>query len=374
MNAERLHAIALTLQKELSSSQALNKFDRLIQALADQVSQPSQPQYQQETSDSLKDLLKTLDVAESNNFSPAWRESLADLGLTDLLGQDLARQVNNVFERNQITPAVAQSELQSLRETLQMFSTAIDQIVSSFNSLGVGREDLEPGECEVGILVPRNFVKNELGTFGDELKELNKIFGVFSELATGSRSGFAIKTISSSELTVFLEAVSAVGACIALGLERVLELYKKLLEVRKKQAELSSLGVEKKNLKGIEEHSNAIMGKGIEEIVSHLISEFHRSADNGRKNELKVELRYALNKISNRIDCGFNFEIRMQAPVQDEADREDEDSDDYELSEKHYKDIAAAAKTLQFLKLEGDSILRLPEEASGKSKEITPGI
>ncbi|AFY30138.1 hypothetical protein [Cyanobium gracile] len=374
MNAERLHAIALTLQKELSSSQTLNKFDRLIQALANQVSQPSQPQYQQETSDSLKDLLKTLDVAESNNFSPAWRESLADLGLTGLLGQDLALQINYVFERNQITPAVAQSELQSLRETLQMFSTAIDQIVSSFYSLGVGREDLEPGECEVGILVPRNFVNNQLGTFGDELKELNKIFGVFSELATGSRPGFAIKTISSSELTVFLEAASAVGACIALGLERILELYKKLLEIRKIQAELSSLGLEKKNLKGIEEHSNAMMGKGIEEIASHLISEFHRSADNGRKNELKVELKYALNKISNRIDCGFNFEIRMQAPVQDEADREGEDSDDYELSEKHYKDIAAAAKTLQFLKLEGDSILHLPEEASGKSKENNPGI
>ena len=192
--------------------------------------------------------MKTLDVAESNNFSPAWREALADLGLTDLLGQNLALQINNVFERNQITPAVAQSELQSLRETLQIFSTAIDQIVSSFHSLGVGREDLEPGECEVGILVPRNFVNNQLGTFGDELKELNKIFGVFLELATGSRPGFAIKTISSSELTVFLEAASAVGACIALGLERVLELYKKLLEIRRIQAELSSLGLEKKNL------------------------------------------------------------------------------------------------------------------------------
>jgi hypothetical protein len=374
MNAERLYAIALSIQRDLEELKITDVFQQLVNALANQVSQPGQPQYQQETSRCLNELYITLGKSEVNSFSPAWRQVLVEIGGDYLLGDNLAARVRDIFNQNQITPAVAHSTLQSVFSELAEFSGAIDRLVASLHVLGIECEDLEPSESEIGVLIPRAFVDNELGDFANELKEINRIFSVFSEISTGSRPGFKIKTISSSELTVFLEAAPVVAACIAHGVERVVELYKKLLEIRKLQAELSKQGVAKKDLKGVEDHAKSVMEKGIELVIKELMREFKSTVEPGRKNELTTELRLALNKLSNRVDCGFNFEVRMQAPDQIEDDNQKEDQAMQELERKCYDDISSAAKNLQFLKLEGDPILHLPEEVQGSSCEDSPKI
>jgi hypothetical protein len=369
MNAERLHAIVLSVQKDLKNGQIIDLFQRLINALANQVSQPAQPQFQQETSISLEGLINALSNSEVNSFSPVWRQTLAEINGEGILGFNLADNIRDILGQNQITPAVAQGELQNLFTTLAEFSGAIDRLVFAFETLGIGAEDLDPSECEVGVLIPRSFVDNELGEFANELKELNRVFGVFAEISTGSRPGFKIKTLSSSELTVFLEAAPVVAACIAHGVERLVELYKKLLEIRKLQSDLANQGVPKKNMTGIEDHAKGVMEKGIEVIIRELMKEFRGTVDSGRKNELTVELKLALNKLSNRIDSGFNIEVRMQAPGDlAEGDKENDETE-RKLVIKHYKDISSVAKNLQFLKLEGDPILHLPEEDKGKSED-----
>lgn len=374
MNAERLYAIALSIQKDLEEFKITDVFQQLVNALANQVSQPAQPQYQQETSRCLNELYMTLGKSEVNSFSPAWRQTLVEIGGDYLLGNNLAATVRDIFKQNQITPAVALSALQSVFSELAEFSGAIERLVASLHVLGIECEDLEPSESEIGVLIPRAFVDNELGDFANELKEINRIFGVFSEISTGSRPGFKIKTISSSELTVFLEAAPVVAACIAHGVERVVELYKKLLEIRKLQAELSKQGVAKKDLKGVEDHAKSVMEKGIEIVIKELMKEFKSTVEPGRKNELTIELRLALNKLSNRVDSGFNFEVRMQAPDEIEGDDQKDDQAMQELDRKHYDDISSAAKNLQFLKLEGDPILHLPEEVQGSSCDDSPKI
>ena len=81
-------------------------------------------------------------------------------------------------------------------------------------------------------MVPRAVVRNRLDLFARELVVLEKIFGVLSELATGSRPSFQIRTFSSSELTIVFASMPAVAAAIALAVERVITTYKRLLEIR----------------------------------------------------------------------------------------------------------------------------------------------
>ena len=372
MNVERLYAISLSIQKDLVEYKITDFFKQLVNALANQVNQPAQPQYQQETSRCLNELCIALGKSEVNSFSPAWRQTLVETGGDYLLGGNLAERIKDIFKKNQITPAVALSNLQSVLSELAEFSGAIEKLIASLHVLGIESEDLGPSESEIGILIPRDFVDNELGDFAKELKEINQIFGVFSEISTGSRPGFKIKTISSSELTVFLEAAPVVAACIAHGVERIVELYKKLLEIRKLQAELSNQGVPKKDLKGVEDHAKSVMKKGIEIVIMELMKEFKSTDETGRQNELIIELRLALNKLSNRVDSGFNFEVRMQAPDDIDDGDQKEDQAMQEMDKKFYDDISSAAKNLQFLKLEGDPILHLPEEAQGGSGDDTP--
>jgi hypothetical protein len=367
MNAERIHSIASAVQADLLKSAVLSNLQQLISALSNQVGQPTQPQYQQQTSQFLVALLDGLKSADLNGFSPTWRQALQELGAFQVMGNTLAGRVEEIFARNQITPSVAQQELQTLLNELQAVSTAFDQLLTGFRVLKVGKEDLAPGECELGVLVPRTFVDNRLDRFAEELEELDHIFGVFAELSTGSRPSFAIKTISSTDLSIFLEVGAVVGACVATAVERIIAQYKTLLEVRKLQGELVKQGLDKKNLEGIEAHANGIMDSGIDKLVKDLMSEFKGKVDAGRKNELSVELKYSLKKVANRIDRGFNIEVRMQEPLQPTEPDEQVVAEVRALAQSHEK-IRAATETLQFLKLEGEPILRLAEGKNEKPK------
>lgn len=366
MNAERLHAVAADLKADLEGSNEVGILQRLVSALQNLVNQPTQTQYQQEISSTLKELEVASKASRFNDFSPSWRQTADELGATDLLGAALVKKVSEVFQQNQITPSVALAEMQELLQRLTTFAAAIDQVLASFRTLKVGREELAPGECELGVLIPRLFVENLLDRFSQELDELNRIFGVFEELATGSRPSFAIRTISSSELMVYLEVAAIVGACIATAIESIIELYKKLLEIRKLQGELVKQGVEKKSLKGLEEHANGIMESGIDAVVKELINEF-KSPDAGRKNELSIELKYSLKKIANRVDRGFNFEIRMQEP-EPAGDGIEESPENLALTAS-FERVKEAAPALQFLKLDGPPILSLSESRPDQRTE-----
>ncbi|WP_243322213.1 hypothetical protein [Geothrix sp. SG200] len=368
MNVERLHAIAAALQADLSTTSTLPLLQQLISSLSNQINQPNQPQFQQQTSQFLEQLTSALRNAKVNKFSPTWIQVMQEIGAANIVGLRLEQEISNIFNRNQITPSVAQQELQELFNQLQAVSSGVDQFLSGVKTLKIGSETLEPGDCELGVLIPRSFVDNRLDHFAEELEELNRIFGVFSELSTGSRPGFEIKTISSTDLTVYLEATAVVGACVATAIERIIALYKSLLEIRKLQSELVKQGLEKENLKGIEKHANGMMANGIDELIKDLLAEYMPNGDQGRANELSIELKLVLNKMADRIDRGFNVEVRMEKPKKPK-DSDDEDQNHQALLAASYAKIASASDQLQFLKLEGEPLLKLSAKTGTKPKE-----
>jgi len=295
---------------------------------------------------------------------------LDEIDATETIGIRLADRVAEIFSRNQITPSIALQELQQLQAEARSLAESLAGITTSFAKLGIGKEDLEAGECELGVLVPRLFVDNLLGNFADELKDIDRILGVFSELTLGSRPGFEIKTISSSDLSVFLQLTPFVAAAVATAIERIVALYKNLLEVRRLQGQLAEQGVSKENLSGLENHANTIMTQGIEKLAKEIIKEHKSNVDPGRKNELSIELRLVLNQIATRIDRGFNIEVRMAEPERASEQDGTSDAETDKLFEQYAK-IQDATKSMQFLRLEGEPILRLTD---GKSKPDNPGI
>ena len=78
-------------------------------------------------------------------------------------------------------------------------------------------------------------------------------------------------------------------------------------------------------------------------------------------------MKYSLKKIANRIDRGFNIEVRMEEPLQPADTDEAATAEVKALSRSHEK-IREASETLQFLKLEGEPILRLAEGRNEKPK------
>jgi len=354
MNAERLHVIAIALKTDFAEIKLQQLLDTLVQSLAAQVSQPNQPQHQTNVSTNLTNLYESLSKSKVNSFTPAWLDIVEEIGGMEFIEKNLSAAVRAIFERNNITPSVAQQELAQISARLKPFLGSINQLCGSMTALNIGHEELEPGECEVGVVIPRVSVSNALNDFGKELVQLNKILSVFSEIATDSRENFQIRNISSSELTVFLETAPEIAACIAIAIERIVTLYKSLLEIKKLKSDLESQGVPKKDMSGVEQHANALMENGIKILVEDLIGQYHKNPDKARKNELKIEAKYALNKLAKRIDQGYGLDVRIEPTIENE---ETENTPDEEI----VNTIIEASKNIQYIKPSGKPILTLPD-------------
>lgn len=355
MNAERLHAIAILLKKEMTSSNIAEKLQTLINTLQMVVNQPV-PHHQQALAENIKIVYSALTNTPIDEFSPAWQQLLTAMGGNELFGNSLKTIIENIFSTNQITPAVALTELQQLHKRLESFKTAIDQLTTSLRQLNIGDETLTPGECEIGMLIPRAAVDNHLTDFADELNELSFILNTFSEIGTGKKDNLNIKTISSTDLTVYLNAAAPFAACLAVAIERIVALYKQLLEIRKLRTDLQKQGVPPEQTAGIEDYANKLMDNGIEKLSLEIVAEFYKEKDEGRKNELSNASRIALNRLANRIDRGYNFEVRTE-PIPAEK----EQNENQEELRKQIQIIQSAAKNMEFIKLEGEPILKLIE-------------
>lgn len=357
MNAERLHALALAIKDDLQATGVVATMQQLRDALQNQVNAPQEPSYQQQVSTALQQLAESLAAASSNAFPPTWEQALEELGIEGLIGQPLAGAVREIFERNQITPSVAHQEIQALTGRLEALATALDQLLAGLSHLGVGSENLETGEAEVGILIPRAVIENELGQLGDEFVQLQRLLGPFLEIATGSRPAVEVRTISSTDFGVFLDIAPEAAAFLAVAVERVVALYKNLLEIRTLRQGLRDQGVPDASLAGVDEHANEHMTAGIAGAVDELVDD-RSGIESGRKHELKTELRSALHAIANRIDKGYDIDVRAEAP-----DESAEDSGATSVDElaRAFRTIANVAPGLRFINRSGEPILSLPE-------------
>ncbi len=335
-----------------SASALVNALRAMIQA--------SNSSTQQNVVSSRDNLRKKLTATPSDSFSPTWREVLREIGGENLFGAKLLARIETAIDQNQMTPAVALSELEQIVTELQQFSEQLERGASAFAHFMIGSEKLAPGECEIGILIPRNAVKNELLDFATELRKLGSILNTFSEVATGKTDELEVRAISTSEFLVFLSANASYAACVAVAIERVVTLYKQLLEIRKLHQEIRKQGVPEAATSGIAEHANTLMADGIEKAAADLVEKFYKGNDGGRKHELVIAVRLRMNEIANRIDKGFNLEVRCE-PFSKQATAEEEKETQTAIAT-----IQAATPYMQFLKLEGQPLLQLPESSDGQ--------
>jgi hypothetical protein len=361
MNAERLNAILSSLNQEMNKNSVVSKMNDVIVNLEAMINNPH-PSYQQNLAKALKTMYSSLSNSVCDSFSPTWRQILNEIGGEELFGDLLRQNIEEIFARNQITPAVALEELKLLYKQLSTFEKALKDGTSGLNHFNIGDETLSPGECEIGVLIPRKVVGNKLLDFAKELEEIGFILNTFSEVVTGNKDDLSIRTISSSDLMVYLNAALPYAACLAVAVERTIALYRQLLEIRKLHDEIHKQGVPENDTIGIEKYANKLIGTGIEKLTNEIVDDYYKAKDAGRKNELKNAIRISLNKLANRIDQGFNIEIRVQPLKQNEQEDKIDDG-----TIKAIEQIQNSSMNLQFLKLEGQPILKLSENLTEKS-------
>ncbi len=356
MNVERLHLIAQELHDDLERSTLVQQLNSLADALQNLATQPGEPSYQQQVTTAREAVGAAATSSAVDDWPAAWRATLEELDVDDLVGSHLTQRVEGAITSNEVTPATASAAVRELSDELASIDKSLNEMLAVFDRFNIAAEDIEIGEAEVAVTIPRGEVSERLVDLGREFEKLNKILGVFVEIETGSREPMRVRTIASSDYGVYLETSVQVGAFIAVSIERLLAGYKTLLEIRGLRQGLADHGLED-DLGAIDERVNTIMDEKIRDYVEEVVASRYGDGDrSGRSNELELELLRSLRMMANRIDHGFNFDVRAPEP-EPETDESDIDAEVRTATQR----IVAAAPNLKYINRTGQAILSLPE-------------
>lgn len=336
---------------------------QLVTHLQDYANQPQNQSIQEQFSQALESIYNKLSSSVTNHFSPAWRETLKELGIFGEFGDELTLLIRNIIEKNQITPATAVKKLQDLSEEVNGTYENLSQINEGLSYFNIGEDELEKDECEVGLIIPRVYVKDNMKSFGKELEELEKALLVFSEVSTGKREPLKIRNISSSELSVFLNYIPEIAACLSFAIERIVQLYKTLLEIKVLRNQLKDKNVPKDSLQSLDKYIEEQIKPELRKLAKETVEKYYKGQEHqeGRANELEIELRTTLHKLANRIDRGLNIEIRTPSL----SDQDEEDNPKKETIEY----IRKLASKIEFLDHDGEPTLFLEDNDKPESKE-----
>jgi hypothetical protein len=310
------------------------------------------------------ELGEALADAPSNGFSPAWRDALEELGIDDLVGEQLRVRIEQIFEQNEITPSVAADEMTPIAERLTELDTSLAQLQASLTFFEIGAEALKPGEFEIGFLIPRERVHNGLEELGKEFIKLTLVLAPLQEISAGPRDELKVRSISSSAFGAFLVASPGLAYLLAKTLESLINSYEKVKGMREGHAKLKESGAQDKLLKEAAKEVSDIITREIKALTKTLLAEAtkEKRIDKDRANELRKYLEVSLNSLANRIDQGYTVEVRTgDLPPPDEDDEAAKETAEQKRTRAIVERVLEAQEKLNFKNDTGESVLQLPE-------------
>jgi len=354
LNAARLREI---VDKLVDANKRL-RIQKLLAAVLSSVtnlaSSPSDSNYQQQYVASL-DALRTALTTLRGEFQPAEIARIEELdGGADYLA-DIVGEIAGWMAENPATPSVVQAKIQELIDRRTAFVTAIEGAATSLQSLGIEIYELEPGQSEIGFLLPRNLFNNEFDGLIKELGAVRRIIRAFSEAATGSVEPIEVKQISTTDPLFTFALNAATIMMIGKAITWALDSWKKVEEIRNLRAQTARLNVpaaakiEATFEEAIKETIRSEISSKLDDLVGAL------KGDDGRKNEQRNDLEWALESILARVERGMIVEIRMlPAPTVESDDPE------LQVEPPETRAMREVAASLVFPPVQGEPILAIP--------------
>lgn len=297
------------LKREITETKYPKHLKGLVNGLKGLAETPARPQSRRQVNAELANLRNILGDSVTDDFSPIWRREIETMGIADLVGGSLLAQIEAVLLTNNRAPEVAAAQMAQIQGAIERFIGAVNGAASSLRYFRIGDEHLDPGDFEVGFVIPRKRVDNGLKGLGEELVALRQILGPFSELAGENRPEVKVRTISSSDFQILVFAAPTVAASVAYALDRLASVYERILHIRLMKRELAESDIPDTVLNPLSSHIEDLVKSEIDAITEALVNKSALS-DEGRLNELRTELRMDLGELAGRLEQGYNIEVR----------------------------------------------------------------
>lgn len=374
MNTGRLHAVLEMVARDYEKNEVLPNLQAVVNALSTSINSPTE-EHASAFRGALDRLYTALSESPTNAAVPSQVDVLKEIGGTDKVGFGLSNEIKHTLDSNKVTPANALSELQAILEVSNQFDEKVRQIIEGFEELKIPYEELDPGEAEIGVLVPWTVIDSNLNGLQKELHQFDKALQTFGELAENNPKSPVIRSVGSSLLQMFIESTPGIVLCVAAAIERLCALYKQILDIKLVRKQLKEKSLPEAAAAILEAHEQEIAEKEIEKIADDLIREFGKNRQEERLNELRTALRTALRFFAAQLDAGVDMEVRSEPPrAKDVAARESSDVKSpkvkkaLEQSKKTVARIKRATAAMRMLKRADTPILMLGPTLPSREK------
>lgn len=315
---------------------------------------------------SLDNLYNTISTVV-DAYDPAELDRMIEIGAGPYFTHAMPDRIRAMIAANPMSPATALEDVRTLSEQRKVYIDRVVETEKGIDSFVPYSRHLSPGESDIGFELPRSMFDNEFKDFISELRTLQRIMRVFSEVETGSVPEIKLGQISSSDPLIFLHAPPVVILSIAGSISWLLREWKKLEEIRKLRAETAKIGqFESSELeeffdKKIQEKLDIAIGTQAEKLLDA------GKLKGTRRAELDSELSWALRALFARVERGMRIEVRVEE-LPEKKDGEEANSAERQLIES----VQKIAKDLHFPRIEAEPILSLPKSAENETPRPRP--
>ena len=318
MEAERLHSVLSAVALDAARFNIPNLLAQVEATFTQSLASPNQA-----TSTAFEAALQALrdypPQSECSRLSPSKQRILEAIGGAHIFG-GLAERVTAILEQNRTTLASTVPALQRLRTEAEKFIQAAQAIRSGFGTLNIREDEAPIDQCEVGIVLPSELVQGNLEGFEKELKKFDRALKTFTELMTGNTASAEIRSIGTGTLDVFVSLDPISAAALLLAVERIVAIYKGVLESRKLHRELKEKEAPAKILDELTKWERTRVLEDLTKLREELIE---RRAINEKKRtdeEFKTLLLNSLKTLADRIDRGADVEVSAPEPTEGEGE------------------------------------------------------
>ena len=318
MQVVELYALSVWVQVQVISPQVVQRYQALQKAL-NQAAQ--QGQQQQSFESQTRTLIDVLTAVPLSQLSAIQLNMLAQLQIADHLGLEGVEKIKDILYRNRLDAATAANQVSEIIAQLNGGIEKTERIRTALEGQ-IDEPDRLPGEASLRIIFTRDASINYLG----DLKDWSNIWFQIVEGITRAHGATQkeFRVIGASTGSMIVELASQPGVVIAsigFAIKWGLEAIDKIMEIRKKAAEIRVLDTEnsKKIAKSLDDEADKIKSDNASKIADQICIKFEINQA-GRKNNIE-HLEPAITKLLNFLDKGG--EVDAWFPPEEEDDEED---------------------------------------------------
>lgn len=309
MDAERLYDVVSQFSAEMKELDVRGKLGAMVQALEQMIGSPNASN-DQAFKAALDTLYVALESAPSNDWVPSKRKLLEAAGLAEITGRGLRNKIERIFTEQGLARQMALELLRTLTGVEKKRLGEADQTIAALQSMGIQAPSIPEGEAEVAFILPNSIDTATISTVEKELNHIDKLLRLLAEVYGEPVGSARVLSLNKGSLEVFVVA----GYLVAKGLlelvDRVLNIWQRVIELKKHQRENERLNVPANIREQIEQYINSHMSDGAAELAEQIIA---RSPvqDQGRKNELRNQLVFEIKVLARHIDMGARVEVSV---------------------------------------------------------------